>query len=280
MNYTVTTTADSGPGSLRQALTDANASPSHDTITFAVTGTIALDSPLPTIGDNVTLQGPGAGELAISGGYLYRILDISPTVAVTVTDLALIEGRAPNGEAGGAIRSRGQLQLLRVDLHDNLSTSKGGALSVEGGELRLVDSIVQSNTASSNGGIYITGSTAVISGSVIAHNRGSGIDVYEASSVHITGTLIGANASHGLDSEWGDLYITNTQVLDNGGGGIKAFAGLLAVSDSVVARNRADSGAGVDVWSTAYITNTVLPRMRPQATVAPSMFPSGMGGSP
>ena len=258
VDHTVTTTADSGPGSLRQALTDANVSPGPDTITFAVTGTIALDSPLPAIGDDLTLQGPGAGELAISGGYLYRIFDISPTVAVTVTDLALIEGRAPNGEAGGAIRSRGQLQLLRVDLHDNLSADSGGALAVEGGALRLEDSLVQSNTASSNGGIYIGQGTTTIIGSTITHNRGSGIEVYHASSVHIIGTLIGGNDGHGLDSEWGDLYITNTQVMDNGGGGIKAFAGLLVVSDSVVARNRADSGAGVDVWSTAYITNTVL----------------------
>jgi hypothetical protein len=72
--------------------------------------------------------------------------------------------------------------------------------------------------------------------------------------VHKTGTLIGGNDGHGLESGWGNLYITNTQVLDNGGGGIKAFAGLLVVSDSVVARNRAHSGAGVDIWSTAYIT--------------------------
>ena len=38
---TVTNTNDSGPGSLRQALADANDS---DTINFAVTGTIGLTS--------------------------------------------------------------------------------------------------------------------------------------------------------------------------------------------------------------------------------------------
>ena len=50
--------------------------------------------------EEVDLAGPGAGELAISGGYLYRILDISPTVAVTITDLALTEVHttlAPDG---------------------------------------------------------------------------------------------------------------------------------------------------------------------------------------
>lgn len=159
-------------GSLRQALLDANASPGHDTITFAVTGTIALDRPLPAIGDNVTLQGPGAGELAISGGYLYRIFDISPTVAVTVTNLALIEGRAPNGEAGGAIRSRGQLQLLRVNLHDSLSTYKGGAVAVDQGRVWIESSTVQSNTSAGGGAVFLYRSNAAITGTLFARNQG------------------------------------------------------------------------------------------------------------
>ena len=36
--FTVTTTADSGPGSLRQAILDANASPGADTIVFNIAG--------------------------------------------------------------------------------------------------------------------------------------------------------------------------------------------------------------------------------------------------
>ncbi len=120
-SFTVTTTVDSGPGSLRQALTDANLAPGPDTITFAVSGTIVLDSPLPAVADDLTVQGPGAGQLTVSGAYLYRIFDISGSAAGTITDLALSEGRAPHGEAGGAIRSLGQLTLLRAHLHDNLS---------------------------------------------------------------------------------------------------------------------------------------------------------------
>ena len=36
--YTVTSTADSGAGTLRQAITDANANPGEDTIAFAIVG--------------------------------------------------------------------------------------------------------------------------------------------------------------------------------------------------------------------------------------------------
>ena len=65
--YVVTTTADSGAGSLRQAILDANANAGADTIAFAIAGsgvhTIAPASQLPTITDAVTIDGytqPGA----------------------------------------------------------------------------------------------------------------------------------------------------------------------------------------------------------------------------
>src|SRR5262245_22323438 len=57
---TVTTAADSGPGSLRQALLDANASPGFDTIHFAIGSgpqTIAPSAPLPALTDSAVLDG-------------------------------------------------------------------------------------------------------------------------------------------------------------------------------------------------------------------------------
>jgi hypothetical protein len=58
--FPVTTLADGGPGSLRQAIFLANATPGDDTITFAVTGTINLASALPDLSSNIDIQGPGA----------------------------------------------------------------------------------------------------------------------------------------------------------------------------------------------------------------------------
>lgn len=66
--FTVTTTADSGPGSLRQAIADANAASAGNTVAFAIPGSgphvIAPASALPAIGpDNTTINGctqPGA----------------------------------------------------------------------------------------------------------------------------------------------------------------------------------------------------------------------------
>src|SRR5215469_7196140 len=57
---TVTNTNDSGPGSLRQALADAN---NGDTINFAVTGTIGLTSGELLVTRSITISGPGAENL-------------------------------------------------------------------------------------------------------------------------------------------------------------------------------------------------------------------------
>ena len=67
--FTVLTSADSGAGSLRQAILDANALPGLDNITFnipnVITATVILQSSLPTINDAVFLDGssqPGTSD--------------------------------------------------------------------------------------------------------------------------------------------------------------------------------------------------------------------------
>ena len=57
-DFVVTSFDDSGPGTLRQAILDANASVGPDTITFSTGGTITLASPLPEItGGDMTIDG-------------------------------------------------------------------------------------------------------------------------------------------------------------------------------------------------------------------------------
>src|SRR5258707_1003738 len=70
---TVTSTNDGGPGSLRLTLVQAA---SGDTIDFAISGTIVLTSGELLITNNLTLSGPGATNLAISGNNASRVLTI------------------------------------------------------------------------------------------------------------------------------------------------------------------------------------------------------------
>src|SRR5262245_10665134 len=78
--FTVLNTHDAGDGSLRQAILDANALAGPDEIRFALAPddhTIALDGNELSITDSLTLNGPGADQLAVSGSGLSRVLSIS-----------------------------------------------------------------------------------------------------------------------------------------------------------------------------------------------------------
>src|SRR6185295_7688152 len=82
--FTVTNLADSGAGSLRQAVLDANAASGPDDVAFApgLTGTITLTSGEITISDPLTVNGPGLGVLAVSGNDSTRIINVeNPSVA-------------------------------------------------------------------------------------------------------------------------------------------------------------------------------------------------------
>src|SRR5581483_5295016 len=73
--FTVTNTADSGPGSLRQAILDANAHPGADTVAFAIAGagvhSIQPTSALPTITQALTIDGytqTGSSQNSLAAG--------------------------------------------------------------------------------------------------------------------------------------------------------------------------------------------------------------------
>src|SRR5688572_2830943 len=73
--FEVTNTAGSGPGSLRQAILDANAAAGADSISFApgVGGTIELGGTQLSIAGDLDIAGPGAGALTVSGQELSRV---------------------------------------------------------------------------------------------------------------------------------------------------------------------------------------------------------------
>src|SRR2546423_14086923 len=73
--YTVSNTLDTGPGSLRQAILDANTQAGSDTIAFNIPGTgvrtITPATELPVITSPVTIDGytqPGSSANTLAGG--------------------------------------------------------------------------------------------------------------------------------------------------------------------------------------------------------------------
>ncbi|MGY8661496.1 hypothetical protein Q3C01_03905 [Bradyrhizobium sp. UFLA05-109] len=141
----VTTTADSGAGSLRAAMTSAA---SGDTILFQVGGTITLQSELPIITKNVTIDGNGNNP-TISGAGIYRPFFIGDagttgsTYAVTLKNLSIANAVAQGGSGlgsgagaglGGAVfvSSNGALTLSNVAV-SNAHANGGNAVLGPGG---------------------------------------------------------------------------------------------------------------------------------------------------
>src|SRR6266576_2810114 len=100
---TVSSTADSGAGTLRAALASAA---NGDTIDASgVTGTILLTSGELLVPNSVTILGPGPANLAVNGNAAGRVFNISGTI-VTVASLTLTNGKAVGGfpaNSGGGI---------------------------------------------------------------------------------------------------------------------------------------------------------------------------------
>ncbi|MEM6449994.1 MAG: hypothetical protein AAF703_06750 [Cyanobacteria bacterium P01_D01_bin.105] len=135
----VTTTADTGLGSLRWAITQANARPDDDVIDLSgIEGTIALQSPLPALASNLTLQGNNQGNrTVISGEERFRVLQIDHG-DITIRDLTLANGRALGadginggggsaGMGGGLLINRGAVRLVRVQFLNNQAIGGSGS---------------------------------------------------------------------------------------------------------------------------------------------------------
>ena len=96
---TVQNLNDSGPGSLRQAILDANANPGEDVIRFdpkARDGTITLTGGELRISDSLTIDGPGEKRLTVSGNSASRVFNISGNATnVKIDGLTIADGLAP-----------------------------------------------------------------------------------------------------------------------------------------------------------------------------------------
>ena len=99
---TVTTCSDSGAGSLRQAVIDAIAG---DTIVFAPSPScslITLTSGDIEIAKNLTIDGPGAGALTVSGASLGAVsVFVVDNVTATISGLTIKDGGVNGGHSSG-----------------------------------------------------------------------------------------------------------------------------------------------------------------------------------
>ena len=141
--FTVVNSDDSGPGSLRGAIEQANADPAPDTIAFdpAVAGTITLLSGLPVLSTDMVLEGPGASVLTVArsaapGTPEFPIFAVGTgTLPVVRTDLEVaISGLTLTG--GQSTLSGGILNAGTLTLTDFIISNSSGCTFQELTEVR------------------------------------------------------------------------------------------------------------------------------------------------
>jgi hypothetical protein len=164
--FTVTNGNDSGAGSLRQAITDAEANgndPTIDQIEITFVGDIDLLSQLPPIATPLTIAGTGVSNVNVrrSAGAVtqFRLFAVLPSAGNTVVMQNLtISGARANNFAGAAISMSGlgNLILNSVSLEDNRAlggAGQGGAIYYDRGFTSIRNSTLSANQANAGGAI-------------------------------------------------------------------------------------------------------------------------------
>src|SRR5439155_5698272 len=150
---TVTYTNDSGGGSLRQALADAN---DGDTINFSLItpATITLTSGELLVNKSVTISGPGADQLSVNGNASFRVFHISPGKTVTIFGLTITNGYASPG--GGIYNQSATLTITDCSVKGNSiqTFAYGGGIYNEYALLTINNSTLSGNSAGYGGCIY------------------------------------------------------------------------------------------------------------------------------
>src|SRR5262245_41155114 len=161
---TVTTLLDNVPGSLREAI--ALTEPGG-TVDFApgLSGTITLTAGQLTIAKDLTIAGPGAGVLTVSGNNASRVFEVTSAVTVALSGLTIAFGLG-DGLHGGGILNAGTLAVTASTLSSNsVFGAAGGGIYNSGGTLTITASTLSGNSAgfrgfgSAGGGIYNSGGT-------------------------------------------------------------------------------------------------------------------------
>jgi hypothetical protein len=237
--YHVTSLSDDGSaGTLRWAITQANANPGADTIDFQVSGTISLNgTPLPAFTDAAMTTVTGAVTLDAHGAS--RILQVSAGASAGLNRLTLAHGSAGDG---GAIANSGTLALTGCTLSGNSANSFGGGL-FNAGSASLSNCTLSGNVATDNGGGITNTATLTLSACTLTDNS--------------------ANDSGGGISNGGTLSLTACTLTSNSasnqGGGIASFSGgTLALTNCTLYGNSASAGGGLFNSATAALTNCTL----------------------
>lgn len=243
--YTVTAAGDAGNGTcaatctLRDAV--AAATSGSDTVTFASTlsgDTITLDIAGKghiAITHSLTIQGPGANLLTVSGGNVASSTDggifydkvyVSGN-SLTLSGITLASGNTV-GKGGALSFAYGHLTLSRVAIRDNHAQVFGGGFYKGSGTLNVNYSTISGNSADNSGGGFTANypATSIINSTISGNSaNGSGGGFYARANVTISNSTISGNTAN---STGGGFWLSHVSA---------------TLTNSIVANNTAPSDA-------------------------------------
>ncbi|WP_143857069.1 beta strand repeat-containing protein [Nostoc sp. 'Peltigera membranacea cyanobiont' 213] len=258
----VTNTNDSGEGSLRQAILNANANPDANTITFAgsvftdsTPDTITLTSGELEITNALTINGLGANNLSISGNNAFAVFNVNDgsnnEIAVAINGLTIKDASDLAG-------------IFNVENLTINNSSISGNTGFFGSIYNLGTATITNSTISGNSGGYAgitNGGAATITNSTISGNSGFGGGIFNAGTATITNSTISGNA--GTDFSGGiynqaTLSIINSTITNNtadsdnngsgDGGGVGNDGGTVTAQNTIIAGNFDSGNEAPDIF--------------------------------
>lgn len=257
----VTTPADLGPGSLRQAIADVSAGGSISFAAGLAGATITLGSEL-LVNQAMTIDASSlAVGITLSGGGVTRLIRVSAAGDLTLRGLRLTAGNGTgtaNSGFGGALFNAGIATVERCTLSGNTAGNYGGSIfNALSATLTLTDSTLSGNSVSLYGGAISNSSLLNVSRCTFNDNasgfQGGGIYSDSFGNLSVTNSTFTGNSANfygGAVFNGGPLTVASATLADNqatrvGGGIYSDYFGTIFLNSSIVSGNTSPESAQI-----------------------------------
>lgn len=267
--FTVTSTSDdvSETGSLRYAIANAE---SGDVIFFDLNypATITLESQLG-IYNAMTIQGPGLGQLTVSGNETCRVFYVRTPGSVYIPDISIASGNAEDEDGGGIYNYCYNLTTINCALIENNAGSGGGIYNYYSDSI-LTNCTFSSNSAIDGGGIYNDSCSPTVTNSTFSSNsagRFGGGMCNKDSNPKVTNCTFSESFSSfggGMNNDSSNPMVTNSTFIENysdkGAGICNYFNSDATVMNCTFKDNNASDGSGICnfISSSPVVTNCIF----------------------
>jgi len=253
--WTVTSTGDSGAGTLRALLAGAG---SGDTINFAAALSgrdIILDSGVIVISNSVTIDASSLADgIGVGGNKSERVFHITAGTTA-MTGLTIFNGNA-GANNGGGILTEATLLLTNCTLTANSALNGGGVSVSVAGNATIRGCTFYNNAGSSRaGGLHVAGIARAMECTFSGNSAGS-----------IGGGAVCVNSPLSPVATLDSCTISGNQCTNTGvGGGVYNVNGTITNINCIVAGNTTvASGAGSNIVGAFHFSGVQLLNVNPQ----------------